>query len=363
MHRQILKIPSEQTGARLDTALAALLGIARSQAQKIIAQGQVQRNNQMPKKAGEKVKTGDELVIHAVIPAGPEHRRREAEEPLNKKVGLTPEPKIIAETFDYLVVEKPSGMLTHPTMAGETNTLVNWLLKKYPEIKGIRDALPSLKKLGEAAEVKTFRPGIVHRLDKEASGLLVVARTQKMFDHLKEQFKTRTVEKEYYALAHGKIAKDWDIITFPIARGKTYERMAARPLRSVIPTGRLSGEESLSQSPTDRDPSLDARNDSNEKQAKTEFLAERRFVNFTLLRVILHTGRMHQIRAHLLAYNHPLVGDPLYYQKKRKRAWDARLGRLFLHATKLSFTDLAGQRQTFESPLPEELEKFLPLIK
>jgi 23S rRNA pseudouridine955/2504/2580 synthase len=98
------------------------------------------------------------------------------------------------------------------------------------------------------------------------------------------------------------------------------------------------------------------------KEAKTEFLVEKRFVNFGLLRVKIHTGRMHQIRAHMLAYNHPVVGDPLYFQKKRKRRFDDELGRLFLHSTKLGFTDLAGQVQTFESPLPKQLSDFLTIL-
>jgi 23S rRNA pseudouridine1911/1915/1917 synthase len=232
------------------------------------------------------------------------------------------EPKIVAKTDDYIVVEKPTGLLTHPTMADEKNSLSGWLVKKFPEIK----------KVGDDPEL---RPGIVHRLDKEASGLLVVARTQKMFDHLKEQFKNRTIEKEYYALVHDQVARDWEILNFPIARSETSERMAARPIRAdeIIEEG--------------------------EKEAKTEFMVEKRFVNFTLLRVTLHTGRMHQIRVHFLAYNHPLVGDPLYIQKKRKRAWDDKLGRLFLHSTKLSFTDLNGEKQSFESPMPPELNKFL----
>ena len=99
------------------------------------------------------------------------------------------------------------------------------------------------------------------------------------------------------------------------------------------------------------------------KEAKTEFLVEKNFVNFSLLRVKIHTGRMHQIRAHLLAYNHPLVGDPLYFQKKQKRTWDEKLGRLFLHSAKLGFTDLEGNKQEFESPLPKKLEEFLKLLK
>jgi 23S rRNA pseudouridine1911/1915/1917 synthase len=195
------------------------------------------------------------------------------------------------------------------------------LLKKYPELKTV----------GE----DPVRPGIVHRLDKEASGLLVIARTQPMFELLKEQFKNRTIEKEYMVLVHGRVAKDEDTISFPIARSESFDRMAAIPkLERGQPT-------------------------SEGKEALTEFLVEQRFVNFTLLRVKIHTGRMHQIRAHFLAYNHPVVGDPLYFQKKRKNTWDKKLGRLFLHCTKLAFKDLNDEQKEFTSPLPKELETFL----
>jgi 23S rRNA-/tRNA-specific pseudouridylate synthase len=160
-----------------------------------------------------------------------------------------------------------------------------------------------------------------------------------MFNHLKEQFKNRTVEKEYLALAHGQVAKDWDEIKFPIERSRQGERMSALPATH-------KGEANLSG-----------------KEAYTEFDVIKRFINFTLLKVKIHTGRMHQIRAHLLAYNHPLVSDPLYFQKKRKDKWDKICGRLFLHCTRLAFTDLDGQKQEFESALPADLEKFLLLLK
>jgi 23S rRNA pseudouridine1911/1915/1917 synthase len=310
-------VDAEEAEQRLDIFLSGKLEISRSQAQKLIEEKLVAVNGKEPKKAGDTIKEGYEIVVNNA-------KRLEAKKVEMKKEAETvfTEPKIVAKTDDYIVVEKPTGLLTHPTMADEKNSLSGWLVKKYPEIK----------KVGDDPEL---RPGIVHRLDKEASGLLVVARTQKMFDHLKEQFKNRTIEKEYYALVHDQVARDWEILNFPIARSETSDRMAARPIRAdeIIEEG--------------------------EKDAKTEFMVEKRFVNFTLLRVTLHTGRMHQIRVHFLAYNHPLVGDPLYIQKKRKRAWDDKLGRLFLHSTKLSFTDLNGEKQNFESPMPPELNKFL----
>ncbi len=330
-----LVVKKSNANSRLDIFVSKKLKLSRSQIQKMIEQNIILTNNKLPKKPGDRVKEND------VIEITPPHSNTSTIKQWNK----TPTPSIkkledykitvIGEASDYVVINKPTGLLVHPTQAGETNTLVAWLVKKYPEIKTIGDPAPQGAR-GRRSK-PNVRPGIVHRLDKEASGLLVIARTQPMFDHLKNQFKSRTIEKEYWALVHGKVAKDWDEINFPIARSENFERMAARPFGQLTESGEVS----------------DA------KDARTEFLVEKRFVNFTLLKVILHTGRMHQIRAHLLAYNHPLVGDPLYFQKKRPRKWDKKLGRLFLHSTRLSFTDLDGQRQTFESPLPQELRDFL----
>jgi 23S rRNA pseudouridine1911/1915/1917 synthase len=309
-------------GSRLDVFLSEKLKISRSQAQKLIQEETVLLNGKLPKKSGDTIKIGYKIELlpkEQPKKSGTKKVAKSKEEKITRK--LTP--KIIAKTKDYLVIEKPSGLLTHPTMAGEKISLAGWLAEKFPEIK----------KVGDDPKV---RPGIVHRLDKEASGLMVIARTQKMFDFLKDQFKNRTIEKEYFALAHGRVARDWEILNFPIARSETSDRMAARPVTEEAVAG--------------------------EKEAKTEFFVEKRFVNFTLLKVILHTGRMHQIRVHFLAYNHPLVGDPLYFQKKRKRDWDEKLGRLFLHSAKLSFVDLNGDKKTFESDIPEQLKNFLETL-
>src|SRR3989344_1022471 len=309
-----ITVPKNIAGQRLDVFLAKKLKISRSQVQKMIGMEQIFVNKKLPKKPG------DNLTEGAVIEIKKAKITIEAKE--KKAAGQVKyDVKIISVTPDYVVVDKPTGMLSHPTMAGEKNTLANFITKKYPEIKRVGD--------------DRMRPGIVHRLDKEASGLMVIARTQKMFNHLKEQFKNRTIEKEYLALVHDPMPRNWDEINFPISRSETSDRMAA------IPTAEASRG----------------------KEAKTEFLVEKNFVNFSLLRVKTHTGRMHQIRVHFLAYNHPLVGDPLYFQKKQKRVWDKKLARLFLHSTKLAFTDLDGKKQTFESPLPPELTDFLKLLR
>jgi len=317
-------IDEKSAGGRLDVFLTDKLKISRSQAQKMIDAGQILVNEKLPKKTGDRVKENDNIkIINSKLQITNKSQITNHKSKIladKKEVYLT----ILAETSDYLVVNKPSGMLTHSTTKNEPDSLAAILVKKYPAIKKVGD--------------DPVRPGIVHRLDKEASGLLVVARTQPMFDNLKDQFKNHTIEKEYLVLVHGRVAKDWGEIDFPIDRGEN-DRMVSLPK------------------------TIKGREHDDGKKALTEFLVEKRFVNFTLLRVTLHTGRMHQIRAHMLAYNHPVVSDPLYYQKKRPTKWDEKCGRLFLHCVKLGFIDLNGAKQTFESALPERLSEFLKLLK
>jgi len=304
---------------RLDLFLSEKLKISRSQAQKLIINGLVSINEITPKKTGANISLGDKISIQ---PLNKTKEKMTKNEIISSPTNLQPE--IISEEKDFLIINKPSGLLTHNTDK-ENFSVAEILIHKYPE----------LKKVGE----DPLRPGIVHRLDKEASGLLVVARNQKMFDALKQQFKERTIDKEYAVLVHNPVSADTGIIDFPLERAKNAERMAALP-KTIRGVEHDEG-----------------------KTALTEFWVEKRFVNFALLTVKIHTGRMHQIRAHFLAYNHPVVGDPLYFQKKQKRRWDNELGRLFLHCFKLEFTDLGGVRQKYEIPLPEELERFLKKLR
>ncbi len=236
---------------------------------------------------------------------------------------------IIADNADYLVVNKPAGLLVHPTLKGETETLTGWLVETYPEIKTVGDDLS--------------RPGLVHRLDREASGVMVVAKTQEMFLHLKKQFQERTMEKEYKVLVHGKVAKDEGVIDFAIDRGED-GRMASRPKIDPLRLASVKHEQGG-------------------RDALTEFSVEKRFTRFTLLRVHIHTGRTHQIRVHMLAYNNPVVGDTVYMNKKLNLKRDIELGRLFLHATRLCFDDLAGARVCYGAKLPMKLEEFLKKLK
>lgn len=320
-NKTIITADKKSNNLRLDIFLAKKLNITRSRAQKMINNEQVTINEKQPKKAGDIIKNGDtiKLAKPARLPKSTELTKP------NDCNESSPKLKIVAETDDYLIINKPPGLITHPTIADEPTSVASILAKKYPEIKKVGDE-PNL------------RPGIVHRLDKDASGLLVVARTPEMFKQLKQQFKNREINKEYLVLVHGRVEADTGIIDFPIKRSKNSERMAAIPSykRGIITN--------------------------QGKQAKTEFWVEKRFTNFTLLQVKIYTGRMHQIRVHLLAYNHPVVGDQLYWQKKQSRRWDERLGRLFLHCTKLEFKNLASDTQTFISKLPSQLNNFLKIL-
>ncbi|MCX6781675.1 MAG: RluA family pseudouridine synthase [Candidatus Magasanikbacteria bacterium] len=313
-------VDQESAGTRLDVFLSDKLEISRSQIQKMIDNKQIGVDGNTPKKYGEKLR--DEDII-SIASANKKTSAQKMKKQADEK-GF-PKPEIIAETPDYIIVNKPAGLLTHPTEANEKSSLAGWIVKKFPAIKKVGD--------------DPMRPGIVHRLDKEASGLLVIARTQKMFNHLKEQFKNRTIDKEYIVLVHGRVDKDWDEINFPIGRSETADKMAAMP-------------QTVRGQPTESG-----------KEAKTEFFVEKRFVNFTLLHVKIHTGRMHQIRTHMLAYNRPVVGDPLYFQKKQKRVWDEKCGRLFLHSAKLGFKNLVGDEVEYKSPMPDKLSNFLLLLR
>ena len=312
-------VDNEYAGDRLDVFLAAKTGESRSQVQKIIRDGRALVDGKVIKKNGYAVNPGSSVETkEEVLPKNEAPKKKNQLVPSDKKL------EVITETDTYIVVNKPAGLLTHPTQAGEPDTLAGRLIHTYPDLAGV----------GE----DEMRPGIVHRLDKDASGLLVVARTQEMFEHLKEQFKSRTVEKEYTTLVYGKLDTDHGTIDFDIDRGND-GRMVARPKTEV----KLKNVSKLQPA----------------KQALTEFWPEEFYPRYTLLRVKIHTGRMHQIRVHLFAYNHPVVGDTLYENKNLIKKGDSHLGRLFLHASHLCFAALDGEKVCFDAGLPNKLKTFL----
>ncbi len=221
-------------------------------------------------------------------------------------------PKIIKETPDWIVLDKPAGMLVHPTANEETDTLVDWLVAHHPP----------LAKVGE----DPTRPGIMHRLDREVSGLMVVAKTQDAFDALKRQFATHSTGKTYVALVYGHPPKDQGDIKFKIARSSRGGRMAARP-----------------------------ESDEGGKAAWTHYSTVRNFKTATLLELNILSGRTHQIRAHLFALGCPVVGDNLYLRKDIK---PIKTDRMLLQAVKLEFDDpTTGERQYFELPTDKEFDR------
>lgn len=257
-------------------------------------------------------------------------------------------PEIIYENKDLLVINKPAGLLVHPTPSSfakasedEQKTLTSFLLKKYPEIKNV-------------GEDKT-RPGIVHRLDKETSGAMIVAKNQSTFEYLKKQFAERKIKKTYTALVAGKInlAKGkMGLINLPIGRSKSNPtlRLASPKARGVL------------------------------REAITEYKVLEYFdigcqksptsdVCFTLVEAYPKTGRTHQLRAHFKAIGHPVACDKIY---ARKPLCPPGLSRLFLHASSLEltlpdnsprFAGEAGSRGRFEAGLPNDLEKVLRALR
>lgn len=281
---------------RLDIALAEVLELSRSKAQKIISDGRVLVN-------------GAEANAHELVSSA---SKVEIADPATANVLLPtalPPLDILYEDTDVLVVNKPAGLLVHPTTASTEPTLLDLL----------RAHIPGLDAVGD----DKARAGIVHRLDKLASGVVIVAKTPEAFVHLKAQFAQRLTEKRYTALVMGNVTDDSGTITFPIARSQSNARMAARP----------SSQEG--------------------KDAITHFDVLHRYASATLLDVRIETGRTHQIRVHFFALGHPVAGDDLYTIRGIKQI---PLGRLFLHARALTIDLPNGERKTFEAPLPPELE-------
>ncbi len=259
--------------------------------------------------------------------------------------------QILKETTNYLIINKPAGLIVHGGAHINEPTLVNWLLEKYPEIKEV----------GE----DPYRPGIVHRLDKEASGLMIIVKNNQAFNYFKNQFKKRKIKKEYLTLVHGKIEKDEGMIDFPIVRSSQGHKMAAIPksIKNFNDSAKsLDNDNSYNNISNRSQGNVRALEES--REAITEFYILKRYINFTLLNIKMKTGRTHQIRVHFSAYGHPLLGDSLYGNKKSKvKNTKLNIGRIFLMANKLNFTDQDEEKQEFEIDLSPDLQEILTKIK
>lgn len=225
--------------------------------------------------------------------------------------------KIIYEDNDIIVIDKPADLTVHPIRLGQNDTLVNQLLDKYPEIKNVGD--------------DSLRPGIVHRLDKDTSGLMVIAKNNKSFEYLKKQFSERKIIKKYLALVNGRVKDKKGTITKSISLSKKDHRKRSALL------------------------------DEKSQKAWTEYKVIKRFSvkdeHYTLLEVSIKTGRTHQIRIHLSSIGHPVAGDKQY--KFKRQSSPENLNRQFLHAFYLKFKLPNGKIMEFKLDLPKDLKSVL----
>lgn len=288
----------ETGGQRIDTWVAeALPHLSRSYSRKLIDLGLVTLRGQ-PVKPSYRVQPGD--IIHV-------------DEPEPEPLTLTPEAiplQVVFENTDLLVVDKPAGMVVHPAHGHSGGTLVNAVLAHCHDLGTINGVI---------------RPGIVHRLDKDTSGLLIVAKNDHALRDLQAQFKARSVHKTYVTLVEGVLEAANGIIDAPIGRDpRNRQRMA------VIPKG--------------------------ERQARTDYRVREYFPRHTLVDAEPVTGRTHQIRVHFAFIGHPVVGDPVYGYRRRSLP----LERQFLHAVRVRFAlPGSGELVEFHSPLPGDLETIL----
>lgn len=307
MERHEFIVGSSEQGLRLDTFLAGrVLSVSRSQAKRLVEEGHVQIGSTRAAKVSRKLQEGD-VVILEVPPAIP--------------YGVEPEniPLVVVyEDEAILVVDKPPGMVVHPAAGISRGTLVNAILHHCDNLSGIGGVL---------------RPGIVHRLDKGTSGLLVVAKSDEAHRALADQFKERQVQKTYRALVWGNVTKDEGLIDIPVGR----HPVERKRMSTASPRGR---------------------------EARTRWMVSERYGLATLLDVDLETGRTHQIRVHLASLGHPVVGDSVYGGTKKARTLSESIlrakllamKRQALHAARLCFAHpISRAEMAFASPLPDDM--------
>lgn len=226
--------------------------------------------------------------------------------------------EIIYEDENMIVVNKAMGLQVHPSDTEKKNTLVNALIVRFPEIKNVNDG----------SEGSWMRPGIVHRLDKDTSGAMVIAKNKKTFDELKRQFADREVEKNYVAVVYGNLEKKTGVVDRPIARAASFKKQK-------IARGKTKGTA---------------------RAAVTEYSLLKRYEGFDFVEALPKTGRMHQIRVHLASLGHPIIGDAKY--KRRDLICPDGVSRQLLHAQKLKF-ELWGKKYEFSAPLPSDFMEFM----
>ena len=301
-HTTSLEAVSEEQGVRLDVLLTNRFPeLSRSHLQKLIADQLVTVNGK-PAKANYKAQAADQIRI-----TFPEAKPIEI---MAEAIPLA----ILYEDADIIVLNKARGMVVHPAAGNYQGTLVNALLEHCTDLSGIN---------GE------IRPGIVHRLDKDTSGVMVAAKNDRAHLDLAEQIKSRTASRKYLAIVHGNIAEEQGIVNAPIGRHPSDRKKMAVTF-------------------------------SNSKEAVTRFRVVERFVNYTLVECKLQTGRTHQIRVHMQYIEHPVVGDPKYGPEKKRFAIAGQA----LHSAELSLRHPAtGETMIFTAPLPADMAAILNQLK
>ncbi len=288
---------AEDAGTRADVFLAAKLGVSRSNMQKLLEDGRVKRGEKIIK-ANYKVRAGEMFVVDIPEP--------EPIEAVPENIPLD----IIYEDDDVVVLNKARGMVVHPAPGNYTGTLVNALLYHCSNLSGINSAI---------------RPGIVHRLDKDTSGIMIVAKNDAAHISLSQQIQSKTAVRTYLAVVRGNIKTDSGTIETQIARDKNDRKKMA-----VVKEGG--------------------------RDAITDYDVLERFGKYTLVRCKLRTGRTHQIRVHMEYLGYPLVGDPKYSPMKTPFGIKGQA----LHSHTLEFTHpRTGERMKFEAPLPEDMHKII----
>jgi 23S rRNA pseudouridine1911/1915/1917 synthase len=314
-------IPAEEKGRRLDQFLSSVdkLTLSRSQIKKLIDDGLITVNDR-PTEPSYKVKSDDRIKV--IIPPP----RALTVKPQNIRLD------IVYEDNDIIVVNKPKGMVTHPAPGNYDGTLVNALLYHCDHLATLGAPL---------------RPGIVHRLDKDTSGLIVAAKTDAAYASLAKQLKSRTMEKTYIALVHGVIKNDEGVIEARIGRHPVErKKMSVIESRGSRVTSQKSREAFTSYKVINR------------FSAKGGFASGEK--DYTLIEVKIKTGRTHQIRVHMSHIGHPLVGDPTYGGKKGEFELKGQL----LHAKKLGFVHPGtGKFVEFETKLPKEMKEVITIIE
>jgi 23S rRNA pseudouridine1911/1915/1917 synthase len=301
---QILTAASGAAGRRLDLFVAqSVPALSRTRIQELIREGNIRVNGKIVAVA-HRVAAGETIKVVAIP--------RPALEAAPEDLPL----ELLHVDDDFVIVNKPAGMVVHAGAGHSRGTLVNALLHRLGTLSAAGGAL---------------RPGIVHRLDRDTSGAMVVARNDKAHENLSEQFRSRNVRKIYVALVHGKMARDSGSITLPISRD---------PHRRTRMTARVAKG----------------------RHARTDWRVIARLDGCTLIEAALHTGRTHQIRAHFSAIGHPVVGDTLYGAPRGLRAGKRQmplLDRNFLHAARIGFSHpSSGAWVEVRAPLPRDLRVY-----